>query len=107
MEKTEFGKGLTICLGKFLEHFGNQQLERIHFIDMYKNKSEVEQKVMISDNPPDNLNYGEMNGYLRFYVEDILPIYDSDLDKALGHEIELWANGASDHLYELEVPART
>lgn len=71
---------------------------------MYKNRPEVEQKAMISDNPPDNLNYGAMNGYLRFYVEDILPIYNNDIDTSLSHEIELWANGASDHLYEIEVP---
>lgn len=104
LEKSEFGKGLTVCLGKFLEHFGTEQVRHIYFIDMYKNKSEVEQKVMISDNPPDNLNYGEVNGFLRFYIEDMLPIYDNDIDKAISREIELWASGATDHLYEIEAP---
>ena len=104
MTKSEFGKGLTVCLGKFLEHFGNQKMRRIGFIDMYKNKPEVEQKAIISDNPPDNLNYGEANGYLRFYIEDMLPIYKNDIDKALSREIESWASGATDHLYEIETP---
>ncbi|GAI24302.1 unnamed protein product, partial [marine sediment metagenome] len=26
------------------------------------------------------------------------------VEKGLSHLIELWANGASDHLYEIEVP---
>ena len=104
MEKSEFGKGLTICLAKFLEHFGYEQLRMIYFIEVYKNKSKVEQKAMISNNPPDNLNYGNLNEYLGFFIRDIVPIHDGDIDKALSREIENWASGASDHLYELEVP---
>lgn len=104
LEKSEFGKGLTVCLAKFLEHFGYEKLTRIYFIETYKNKPEVEQKAMVSDNPPDNLNYGVLNGYLKFFVEDIVPIHKGNIDDALSHEIETWANGASDHLYEIEVP---
>jgi len=104
MKKSEFGKGLSICLAKFLEHFGSEQLRYISFLDLYKNKPKLEQKVMISDNPPDNLNYGNLTDYLKFYIKNILPIYKNNMDKAISREIELWASGASDHLYEIETP---
>lgn len=102
--KSDYGKGLTICLAKFMEHFGYESLRKIHFINMYRNKTEVEQEAMLSDNPPDNLDYGELNGYLRYFIEDILPLYDNDIDKALSHSIELWARDASDYIHEIEVP---
>ncbi len=56
-EKSEFGKGLVICLVKFAEHY-----ERLmSYKETYKNIGEY-------------------------------------------RAVEMWFNGASDHLYEIEVP---
>ena len=64
-EKSEFGKGLVICLVKFAEHFMKLQND----LETYKK--------MHKQNP-------------KLFAES--------------HAINMWANGASDHLYEIEVP---
>ena len=97
-EKSEFGRGLAICLTKFAEHFENsmaRQIGNAHFF------------------------YSELKGdrrKLRKYGADVrrgVEIFDKvylettgSVKKGLSHLIELWANGASDHLYEIEVPKR-
>lgn len=67
-EKSEFGKGLTICLVKFAEHAMYLQ----HFLKM-------NEKIRESDTTN--------------------PEYWND-----GQAVSMWANGATDHLYEIEVP---
>ena len=68
VEKSEFGKGLVICIVKFAEHAMYLQ----HFLEMNKKIREG----------------GTTN-----------PEYWND-----GQAISMWANGASDHLYDIEVP---
>jgi len=63
--KSEFGKGLVICLVKFAEHF--MKLE-----DCLRQYAEMREK------HPDLFTEQEA--------------------------VEMWANGASDHLYDIEVP---
>jgi hypothetical protein len=67
--KSEFGKGLVICLVKFAEHFM------------------------------------KLGGCLRQYAEmrEKHPEQDTTLFTEQG-AVEMWANAASDHLYEIEVP---
>lgn len=64
-EKSEFGKGLVICLVKFAEH-----AERLN--DDLKKYKEMHER-----NPK------------LFFEQDA---------------VHMWANGASDHLYEIECP---
>ena len=95
-EKSEFGRGLAICLVKFAEHFENDMARWIGYTDLF---------------------YRVLNGdrrKLRKYGADVqrgVEIFDKvylkttgSVEKGLSHLIELWANGASDHLYEIEVP---
>ena len=63
--KSEFGKGLVICLVKLAEHF----MEYRHQLDKYEQ----------------------------------MRVESPDLFKE-SSAISSWANGASDHLYEIEVP---
>ena len=67
MTKSEFGKGLVVCLVKFAEHIMDMRF----FLDMYEKMRKQ------SSNP-------------ELFTESTA--------------IELWASGASDHLYEIEVP---
>ena len=104
--KTEFGRGLIINLVKFAEHFENRMANQISHAKLYMSKTKEEQELMLSDNPPPNLNYGRfpkehMKGFLNIYVK-----VHGTSEKALSSLIELWANGASDHLYEILVPRR-
>jgi len=104
MAKSEYGKGLVVCLTQFYGHFENQQLIKIYHHKKFSDMSEENQRKIISDNPPDNFNFGrEINEDYRFWITKIVPIYGS-VKKAISAGITLWANGASDHLYEIEVP---
>ena len=74
-----------------------------HF-DMFLKLPEEKQKLIRSNNPPDNLNYGnDINKHFDWWMINIVPIWQTP-EKTLSHEIESWLNGASDHLYEIEVP---
>ena len=104
MKSSEFGKGLVVCSAKFYEHFSNRAIQKIHFYNQMMKLSKEKQYLVISDNPPSNLNYGpDKNSDYKFWKTKIVPIYES-AEKALSAEITTWANGASDHLHEIEVP---
>jgi len=104
-EKSEFGKGLVICLVKFTNHFSNDLAKTIRDLVIYQNASERKRKEMLQLNPPPNSNYGKnFHDRIRFYINKIMPIHNNSLEELISHEITLWANGATDHLYEIEVP---
>lgn len=104
-EKSEFGKGLVICLLKFATHFSNSHARDISRIQQYLEKSEEERKLILSEHPPDNLNYGEeYHQKVRYWVEKTNDYHQGDITASISQDLEMWANGASDHLYEIEVP---
>jgi len=103
-EKSEFGKGLVVCLSKFYQHFGNDMLTKASFCKRISEMSEEDQEKVMSDKPPPNLNYGkDLNEWFKFWKTKLVPIYGS-IEAKISSDITLWANGASDHLYEIEVP---
>lgn len=80
--KSEFGSGLVICLVKFAEHFDNFMR-----------------------------SIGVIQEYIKDPVKHPLPKEEKASleiwgtpERLLASKIEMWANGASDHLYEIEVP---
>jgi len=102
--KSEFGKGLVICLAKFYQHFGNDTLSRLYFYNKIMELPEEDRQKVISDNPPAHLDYGkETNNMFKFFYTKEIPIW-GDFETAISSQVNLWANGASDHLYEIEVP---
>lgn len=104
--KSDFGKGLVICLTKFSEHFENHYIRELQIIKSYLKENKKNKELMTSPNPPSGLNYGVPHmDNLRFFMEKEVPISGS-VEKALSQKIELWANGATDHLYEIEVPEK-
>lgn len=64
MDKTDFGKGLTYCLGLFLCHSERNEM----------------------------------------YTEDMAKKLDIDEEARGKRNSEMWFNGASDHLYDLQIP---
>ena len=101
---SEFGKGLIICLVKFAEHFENSMARQLGHFDMFMKLSKEKQDLVRSNTPPDNLNYGsDVNSQFDWWMKTAVPIWGTP-QKTLSHEIELWLNCASDHLYEIEVP---
>jgi len=101
--KSEFGKGLVICLVKFSEHIN--QHNKLFIYDYWIKQDEVTRKNMLSERPDSNHNYGfQYMQSLKTFVEIADKIYEGDYEKKLSNEIEMLMNGASDHLYEIEVP---
>lgn len=101
---SEFGKGLIYNLILFAKHFMNSQAETIGHYDFVMSKSQEERNKILSDNPDSSHNYG-WNKDVKWWYERIVPNWGSP-EKALSRSIEMWANGASDHLYELVIPEK-
>ena len=103
-KQSEFGKGLVVCLVKFYEHFGTEQLSKIYFNRNCLRKSKEDQEKIRSGNPPGNLDYGrDRNEGFDFWMSKMVPIHGS-VESTLSSDVTLWANGASDHLYEIKTP---
>jgi hypothetical protein len=104
MSESEYGKGLTICLAKFSAHFMQESLHKLSILQKYIDSDAKTRKEMISERPPGHVNFGkEIMNWLRFEINDLMPIWGTP-EKLLSHEISMWINGASDHLYDIEVP---
>ena len=103
-EKSEFGKGLVVCLAKFSEHFTNSQIREIYDRAFFLKKPQKEQDIILSGNPPPNLSYGKnKTDNFIFFMKKTVPIY-GNIKSSTSSSVTLWANGASDHLYDIEVP---
>jgi hypothetical protein len=90
-EESDFGRGLIVCLVKFSEHLHFEgHLQRIYAVERW-----------IKGGMKDTLNSDTAEIELFKKVE--LKVY-KDPERAFSHLIEMWANGASDHLYEIKVP---
>ena len=103
-EKSEFGRGLVICLAKFLEHYSNDQTRKINNIEFYLRQSSGKQREMLSEHPSPGSDYGKkFRDELNYWIKKIVPIW-GDVEHALSAEVMCWANAASDHLYDIECP---
>lgn len=102
--KSEFGKGLVVNLVKFTEHFGNSQMGRIRNVMFYQEQTIEKREKMISDNPPPNCNYGrDVKENIKSFLECECKIW-GNFEKGLSSMITTWANGATDHLYDIKAP---
>lgn len=102
MSKSEFGKGLAYNLVLFASHFENHMVSKIGRISFVLRKSREERAKILCDVPDSSHNYG-WNSEIKWWFDKIVPHWKTP-EKALSHEVTLWANGASDHLYEIQIP---
>jgi hypothetical protein len=100
--KSEFGSGFIYCLYLFSLHFNTHVAERVLQYASVMKKSKEERALILCDNPDSSHNYG-WNSKAKWWFENIVPVWGTE-EKALSHEIEMWANGASDHLYDIKTP---
>lgn len=89
--QSEFGQGLVYNLVLFANHFSNETATGLGEKNRAIEQIEKDEKKDWSKNT-------------KYWLENMVPIYGNNKRKALSHEIEMWANGATDHLYEMEVP---
>ena len=99
---SEFGKGFLYCLAMFITHFDNSTADRLNHIQFVMSKPQEERDLILIDNPDDRHNYG-WNKDVKWWIEKIVPIY-GNWERAFSSDLTTWANGSSDHLYELECP---
>lgn len=102
---SEFGKGFLYCLTLFACHFSNDQADNIKKFSFLMHMNPADRELAMSDDPPPHLNYGKDMEHAFFYWKKIQPIYETP-EKTLSSMITLWANGSSDHLYEIECPEK-
>ena len=80
-EESEFGRGLVVCLLHFANHWSNYMWEQIRKLEQARQGHEP-----IPEEEKSSLN-------IRGNIENLI-----------SSRITLWANGATDHLYEMEAP---
>jgi hypothetical protein len=105
-EKSDFAHGLVINLVKFAEHFWNRERQEITAVKTWYELSKKDRELFLSSKPPSHLDFGEA---LRRQVRNFLDspiIISHGIDHKIASLIESWANGASDHLYDMFFPAR-
>jgi hypothetical protein len=99
---SDFGKGFVYCLGLFAAHFENDSAQLIKNLRFLIEKSD-EERQLIFTKADEKHNYGKDMDMAIHYMQHVLPIYHTE-EKLLSQQIETWANGSSDHLYEIKVP---
>ena len=96
-KKSDFGRGFVYNLVLFAIHFSNESIVEVFaFDDFVRRKIDTKEAIGL---------YGALGDRFAWWVENIVPIWGS-YKKALSRRIESWASGASDHLYELEIPRK-
>ena len=106
--KSEYGRGLVINLVKFAEHFESPMSRRIGDVHVFYKQLE--------GNPEKLEQYDKrLRDNVRMFRDielkvskEIFPQYDEIMHvrRSFSHLICLWANGATDHLYDMIVPKR-
>lgn len=104
MKKSQFGKGFLYPLVLFIKHMDNDMIDKIEKYHLIIEKPLEERNKILTEFPDKTHDYG-WNKDIKRWFDHIAPIWGTP-EKALGHEIELWFNGASDHLYEIECPKK-
>jgi hypothetical protein len=94
-KSSEFGRGLVLCLAKFSEHFTSRPFaEVIHDAHQWDESGRKE-------------NLENMDRTFRENIEMFKSVYmktRGSFKLAMSEVIQTWANGATDHLYEIKVP---
>lgn len=93
---SEFGKGIVVCIVKFSEHLNNDLMCRVRSLSYWLNSSSSKQAELLSQAK------AYPNGDVANLVRDASIYGGLPDEKLLSQYIESWANGASDHFYDLD-----
>jgi hypothetical protein len=101
-ERSEFGRGIVVCLAKFSEHLhehGTFSERTIREFARWTPKEKARCQQEAAGYP-----HGDSAAKLRrMRVAEVMG--DGDSAAALSSMIEMWMNGASDHFYDLDPAA--
>jgi hypothetical protein len=97
-EPSEFGRGVVVCLAKFSEHLWNpaavtvrNEIHAAAMTDAERTRQDAEARAHPTGDAAQRLAS-------RLYSR----VLDKEPDAAISQALEMWANGASDHFYELD-----
>jgi len=79
--------------------------DRVRNVAAYLNLSPKQRQQFLSPNPSNNLVGVDLRRDVETFLRVEVEVYGS-LNKGFSSLIHMWANGASDHLYEITVPRR-
>lgn len=94
---SEYGKGLMVCLAKWFQHFGDRRYFNLMCLHEYIEKDERGREGYYNNMEP------HLQASITFFLESSSSVFGNE-ERAFANEIMMWANAASDHLYEIEVP---
>lgn len=95
---SEFGRGLAICIVKFAEHFENDWAQQIADANWFYSKT---------GGCGDHEKLQQYDIRVRRNVELFDKVYlevHGSVKEGLSSLISAWASGATDHLYDIQVP---
>jgi hypothetical protein len=98
MKQSDYGRGLIVNLIKFAEHLEDDRAQKIRNIWFWHNKLKEDD---------DDLKHYDI--HLQRDVElfkKIELVVHKNFKKAFSSVVHMWIYGASDHLYDIEVPSR-
>ena len=106
--KSEFGRGLVINLVKFAEHFNSSMSQRINDVHTFYKQLEGDPEKLEQYDRRLRDNVRMFQDIELKVSKEIFPQYDeiTHVRKSFSRLICLWANGATDHLYDMIVPKR-
>jgi len=93
-ERSEFGAGLIVCLAKFSEHLRDHRASKVMSIHYYAGLSPTERE----REEAEAKRYPVGDAATRLLQISPFRNGTEDLSRAL----EMWANAASDHFYDLD-----
>ena len=98
MDIDDFGSGLVICLAKFHSHFwSNDDIGIIVSLIHLKEKGYLDNDYVEKH----QISFTQREKTAFYFYKT----YDRPYEEVISHLVHLWANGASDHLYEIHVPS--
>ena len=98
-EGSEFGAGIVVCLAKFSEHLDNHWIERFQTALWWIKADESERE----ENRLHALGFPQGDSALRLmHVQSVFLFPEKNHERALLDALRNWANGASDHFYDLD-----
>lgn len=100
--KTEFGKGLIICLVKFAEHYERKMfsIHTLKFYEEYQKSNTPRRAYMLSRSP---YNYDKNLVEQLHYLIELERIYKTP-QRVISSQCAMFMNAASDHMYDIQVP---
>lgn len=97
-EPSEFGRGVVVCLAKFTEHLANRQAVSVANEIRYRRMTDEEKATEVREAEQHPRGDAAQRIASRLY-SGILASLTRD---AVSESLERWANGASDHFYDLD-----